>query len=102
MKCYSLNNKNLLYHAAMNLKLLLLTGLVLNFISAGAQFSDTSMYLLRNGQTREWSSFPEIVKNKQLSLRFDMKEIGGAGTLSLTQYDVNQIWKVNLNNKHLG
>ena len=51
-------------------------------------------YFLRNGQTREWSDFPEVVKDSQLVVQFDLKKATGAGTLSLTQYDVNQVWKV--------
>lgn len=80
---------------------LLVAFLSINY-SSNAQFSDTTTHYLRNGETREWGSFPAVVKDSQLTVRFDMKDAPGAGTLSLTQYDVNQIWKVTLNNKHLG
>ncbi|MBL7700309.1 MAG: CehA/McbA family metallohydrolase [Chitinophagaceae bacterium] len=86
----------------MNFKVWLLTGLLVAQFDADAQLQDAITHFLRNGRTREWSDFPAIVKDSQLVVHFDMKNDRGAGTLSLIQFDVNQTWKVMLNDMHLG
>lgn len=86
----------------MKFKVYLLIGLVNFTCAVEAQWADTATHYVRNGETREWSSFPAVVKDSQLVVHFDAKNALGAGTLSLTQYDVNQTWKVAINNKHLG
>lgn len=87
----------------MNFKVaLLVPGLMTLGFAARTQWTDSSTHFLRHGETREWSSFPSVVKDSQLVIHFDTKNTYGPGTLSLTQCDVNQTWKVNLNNKYLG
>lgn len=85
----------------MNLKYCLMLCVVLSFCLVRAQLPDASTHHLRYGQTREWSDFPQNANDSELTINFTTKSIN-ASTLSLTQYDVNQVWKVILNNKHLG
>lgn len=85
----------------MKCKNCLLALAILSSYGAAAQLLDASEHHLRYGQIREWSDFPTNAKYSQLSIKFNTNTIK-AGTLSLTQYDVNQVWKVILNDKVLG
>lgn len=96
-----LNNKNILYHAGMKRRTALFILVLVFSAQAFNQLPDASIHHIRNGKSREWSSFPEVVKDSSLTIQFS-STYTGTGTLSLTQFDVNQTWRVMLNGKHLG
>jgi hypothetical protein len=72
-------------------------------ISVAQKHVITSKFVhLRDGLKREWSSFPEHVKDSQLVIHFKTVNASGKKTLALTQSDVNHTWKVMVNGKALG
>jgi hypothetical protein len=97
------NNRILSYVEVRNCVLL---GIVTSFFALQG-FSqsvaiDTAMHYLRNGEAKEWASFPTIVKEKQLTLHFQSETGNTPATLSLRQYDVKQNWRIVLNDKDIG
>jgi hypothetical protein len=60
-----------------------------------------SIRCLRNGEQKEWATFPDVVGEKQLLIPFDWSS-SDAATLSLRQFDVRQNWRILLNDKDIG
>ena len=57
---------------------------------------------LRNGEPREWSSFPETAEADRLEVTFTGTPNAKPWTLELRQVDVKQAWEVTLNETRLG
>lgn len=62
---------------------------------------DSNSYL-RNGKEKEWATFPDVVREKQLVLPFEWNAGTEQATLSLRQFDVRQNWRILLNDKDIG
>jgi len=63
---------------------------------------DTVMHYLRNGEAKEWASFPTVVNEKKITLQFQSKGDNRPSTLCLRQFDVKQNWRIVLNDKDIG
>ena len=63
---------------------------------------DGTLNYLRNGDTREWATFPATVNDKELNLAFGIADKMKNMTLSLRQFDVKQNWRVLLNDQDVG
>jgi hypothetical protein len=61
-----------------------------------------SMVHLRNGDPREWASFPQQPDAQQLAIQFEATANSTPFTLTLTQSDVKESWTVSLNSTRLG
>ena len=66
------------------------------------QVLDSSMHHLRKGIQQDWSTFPTHADARRLIIDFNVEDTTSPATLILRQYDVNQTWKVTLNNSSLG
>ena len=66
------------------------------------QTIDASMHHVRNGQPREWSTFPTDAKEKELLIHFLSHVNESDYTISLRQYDVKLDWRVTLNGREIG
>ena len=60
------------------------------------------MHHVRNGQPREWSTFPTDAKEKELSIHFLSHVNESDYTISFRQYDVKLDWRVTLNGRQIG
>jgi hypothetical protein len=69
---------------------------------AQPQVLDGRMYHLRNGTLPQWDEFPATHDGSQLRIVFDSESNTGAQSLVLRQYNVNEDWKVLLNEQVLG
>ena len=67
-----------------------------------AEILDTAMHYLRNGEAKEWATFPTVVNEKKLTLQFQSKGDDTPATLCLRQYDVKQNWRIFINDKDIG
>ncbi|MDA8743568.1 CehA/McbA family metallohydrolase [Rubripirellula amarantea] len=63
---------------------------------------EEAMIHLRSGETREWSSFPEVASGARIERRFHSEPNPEAYTLSLRQQDVKEAWQVLINEQPLG
>lgn len=70
--------------------------------TAGDQLIVAGMKHLRNGETREWNSFPETPDAAELKAVFSAKTNANEFSISLRQQDLKQSWDVQLNGKPLG
>lgn len=59
------------------------------------------MHHLRNGETREWTKFPET-SIMSLSLHFSAQQNVSEYTIEFRQYDVKQRWQVFINDNAIG
>lgn len=59
------------------------------------------MYNLRNGETREWTKFPEK-SIRSLNLRFSAQQNTSQHTIEFRQYDVKQRWQIFINGNAIG
>ncbi|MBD0378503.1 MAG: hypothetical protein ICV51_23100 [Flavisolibacter sp.] len=73
-----------------------------NQLQAQQQVIDSQFHYLRNGIKPEWKEFARVVPQRQLTLYFTTQANEKEQTLRLRQYDVNQRWKVLLNDHALG
>lgn len=75
-------------------------------LSAAAYGDSTTlqdgMVILRSGETREWSSFPETIEKRQIEITFTAKANEAEYCLALRQQDVKQAWRILLNGEPLG
>mgnify|MGYP003630011602 CR=1 FL=1 len=62
----------------------------------------SKMIHLRSAGEREWSTFPELGQQNELSVPFEAEAYQGEATLLLRQDDVKQGWNVELNGTVLG
>lgn len=69
---------------------------------AQSRIVDGTMHYLRNGDTREWDTFPTVVKDRQLSLTFEMFDSRNNMAISVRQFDVKQNWRVSVNDRDIG
>ncbi len=60
---------------------------------------DKSMHHLRNGKEVEWKDFSKLPVESHLIIHFKAKKNSTDYTISLTQFDVKQIWRIILNNQ---
>jgi hypothetical protein len=78
---------------------------VLCLFAAGAVDAQQTIYKniihLRDGDQREWNSFPEKETDSQLVVHFNAQTLNES-SIGITQFDVNHTWSVLLNDKQLG
>ncbi|MCH9726173.1 MAG: CehA/McbA family metallohydrolase [Planctomycetes bacterium] len=90
----------------MNLRLLLtlMISLVIieNVIASEPVVITSKMTHLRSSGDREWTTFPELAEQQELSLSFQAEVNPTEGALLLRQHDVKLSWNVELNGTVLG
>jgi hypothetical protein len=85
----------------MHLTLYLLALFTTLSVHAQGTLIASKMHHLRNGETREWTKFPET-SVMSLSLHFSAQANASEQTLEVRQYNVKQRWEVFINGKAIG
>lgn len=70
--------------------------------AAGSETLDGQLHHIRNGDSPEWDEFTTEPESTAFTLTFDSSFNHNPATLELTQHNVKQNWKIELNGKSLG
>lgn len=71
------------------------------FVYAQSLPVTVQMHHLRNGATREWSTFP-VAADTELKVNFSLEDATSWQTIIIRQKDVRQDWKIAINGRNIG